>query len=242
MSTKTSLLRLGNMSVLVVRKPIKNLHLAVLPPDGKVRVSSPLRLKDDAIRTLIATRIPWIRKHQATLLAQERQSPREYVSGESHYLFGRRYRLNVELTNSRPGIAVKDKSRIVLQARPNSTTEKREQIFREWYRTALGPVAGDLLEKWSNKIGVRPASWGIKRMKTRWGTCHQEAERIWLNLELAKKPHRCIEYVVVHELVHLIEKTHNERFVDLMTSYLPTWQSSKEELNRFILASEKWNH
>ncbi len=242
MSTKTSLLRLGNMSVLVVRKPIKNLHLAVLPPDGKVRVSSPLRLKDDEIRTLIATRIPWIRKHQATLLAQERQSPRKYVSGESHYLFGRRYRLDVEVTSGRPQIYVKNKNRIVLQAGPGSSPKRREQVFKDWYRTALRPVLGDLLEKWSNKIGVRPASWGIKRMKTRWGTCQQEAERIWLNLELAKKPFTCIEYVVVHELLHLIEKKHNERFLDMLTDYLPAWRSSKEELNRFILASEKWNH
>jgi predicted metal-dependent hydrolase len=234
---------MGNIEVVVVRKPIKNLHLSVLPPDGKVRVSSPLRLKDDMIRTLIATRIPWIRKHQAALQAQQRENPREYVSGESHYLFGKRYRLDVELTKSnRPRISVKGKSRIVLQTRQDSSAEKREQIFRAWYRTALRPVATELLEKWSGKIGVRPASWGIKRMKTRWGTCQHEAERIWLNLELAKKPFTCIEYVVVHELLHLIEKRHNERFLDMLTDYLPAWQSTKDELNRFILASEKWNH
>ena len=233
---------MGSIEVLVLRKPIKNLHLAVLPPDGRVRVSSPLRLTDEAIRTLIATRIPWIRKRQAALLAQARESEREYVSGESHYLFGRRYRLDLVVQDGPARVYLMNKSRLVLEARPNSTTERREQVFREWYRAALKPVAGELLEKWATKMGVRPDYWGIKRMKTRWGTCQQERARIWLNLELAKKPLRCIEYVVVHELLHLIERKHNERFIKLMTDHLPAWQSTREELNRFILASEKWNH
>jgi predicted metal-dependent hydrolase len=229
------------VEVLVVRKPIKNLHLSILPPDGKVRVSSPLRLKDDAIRTLIATRIPWIRKHQATLKAQERESPREYVAGESHYLFGKRYRLDIESSNSAPCVYVKNKSRIVMHTRLASSARSREQLFKEWYRAELRPVAGDLLDQWSRRIGVGPTSWGIKRMKTRWGTCHREAARIWLNLELAKKPIGCIEYVVVHELVHLIERKHNEHFADLMTGYLPKWRSARDELNRFMLSHERWS-
>jgi predicted metal-dependent hydrolase len=233
---------MGTIEVLVVRKPIKNLHLSVLPPDGRVRVSSPLRLKDDAIRTLIATRIPWIRKHQTALQAQERQSSREYTSGESHYLFGRRYRLEVEATSGPAAVHVKNKSRLVLQMRPHLPVGKREQVFRDWYRTELRPVASALIEKWSHAIGVRPPSWTIRRMKTRWGTCQEEAARICLNLELAKKPMRCVEYVVVHELVHLMEQKHNARFLGLMTSYLPGWSGAKEELNRFILAPEKWNH
>lgn len=241
MNTRTSFLQIGNIQVLVVRKPIKNLHLSILPPDGKVRVSSPLRLKEDAIRTLIATRIPWIRKHQATMRAQERESPREYVAGESHYLFGRRYRLDVEVKNSQPLVYLKGKSRIVMHTRPEASARSREHLLKEWYRSELRPVAGDLLDQWSRRIGVEPVSWDIKRMKTRWGTCHQEASRIWLNLELAKKPIGCIEYVVVHELVHLIERKHNERFMDLMTGYLPKWRSAKEELNRLMLSHEKWS-
>src|SRR5262245_20270155 len=194
MSTEVSSLLMGTIEVLVVRKPIKNLHLSILPPDGKVRVSSPLRLKDDAIRTLIATRIPWIRKHQASFHAQERQSPREYVSGESQYLFGRRYRLEVEGGNGVSHVYIRNKSRIVLEVRATSSSGRREQVFREWYRAKLKPVVSELVEKWSEKISVRPRAWGIKRMKTRWGTCNQKAGRICLNLELAKKPVRCIEY------------------------------------------------
>jgi predicted metal-dependent hydrolase len=242
MSIKTSALQIGSIEVQVVRKPIKNLHLSILPPDGKVRVSSPLHLKDNAIRTLIATRLSWIHKHRARFTSQARESPREYVSGESHYLFGRRYRLEVVFENTSPRVDLRGKNKIVLRVRPNCSVARREEVVRDWYRTQLKLVLAELLEKWSAQIGVHPSLYGIKRMKTRWGTCHHETRRIWLNLELAKKPIPCVEYVVVHELLHLIEQSHNERFLGLMTSHLPTWQSSKEELNRFILASEKWNH
>jgi len=242
MSTKTSALHIGSIEVQVVRKPIKNLHLSILPPDGKVRVSSPLHLKDNAIRTLIATRLSWIHKHRARFTSQARESPREYVSGESHYLFGRRYRLEVVFENTSPRVYVRGKNKIVLQVRPNCPFTRREQVLKDWYRTQLKLVSAELFEKWSAQIGVHPSVYGIKRMKTRWGTCHHVTGRIWLNLELAKKPIPCVEYVVVHELLHLIEESHNERFLGLMTDYLPTWRSSKEELNRFVLASEKWNH
>jgi len=225
---------------MVVRKPIKNLHLSILPPDGKVRVSSPLYMKDDAIRTLIATRIPWIHKQKAKFEAQERQTKREYISGESHYFLGKRYRLEVVHENISPRVSLKNKKMIMLQVPPNSTLSRREQTLLDWYRSELRLISGELLEAWQQRIGVSVESWGIKRMKTRWGTCNQKARRIWLNLELAKKPLASIEYVVVHELVHLIEKKHNDRFVNLMTSHLPKWRSSKEELNRFMLAHETW--
>jgi len=242
MSTSSCFLQIGTVEVLVVRKPIKNLHLAVLPPDGKIRVSSPLHLKDDAIRTLIATRIPWIRKQKAKFEAQERQTPRQYVSGESHYFLGRRYRLEVIHGDKSPHVSLKGNNKIILQVRENSTLVKREEVLMGWCRKELRMLAEELLEKWQKSIGVTARSWGIKRMKTRWGTCNQKAGRIWLNLELVKKPIACVEYVVVHELVHLIEKKHNQRFVDLMTTYLPKWRSVKEELNRFMLSHEEWNH
>jgi predicted metal-dependent hydrolase len=222
-----------------VRKAIRNLHLAVLPPDGRVRVSSPLHLNDDAIRTLIATRIPWIRTQKTKFAAQARQTLREYISGESHFFLGKQYRLEV-LQGDQPQASLKGKNKIVLQVRPNSTMERREAVLMEWYRKELKEVSASLVETWQEKIGVRVESWGIKRMKTRWGTCNRNAGRIWLNSELVKKPIGCIEYVIVHELLHLIEKKHNERFVALMTNHLPKWRSSKEELNRLMLAHEKW--
>jgi predicted metal-dependent hydrolase len=230
------------MEVLVVRKPIKNLHLAVLPPNGIVRVSSPMHLKDDAIRSLIATRIPWIRKQRTKFEGQERQTPREYVSGESHYLLGEAHRLEVVWEDRPAGVRLVGKKRIILQVRPNSPLAKREEVLMEWYRDELRGIVDGLLRSWQDRIGVAVERWGIKRMKTRWGTCNQKARRIWLNLELAKKPMACIEYVVVHELVHLIEKQHNDRFVALMTKHLPKWRSCKEELNRFMLAHEEWSY
>ena len=230
------------MEVLVVRKPIKNLHLSILPPDGKIRVSSPLHLKDDVIRSLVATRIPWIRRQRATFSAQERQTPREYISGESHYVLGKAHRLKVVWENGPPSVKVKGRNRIVLQVRRNSSLARREEVLMGWYRNELRVISAKLLEAWQKRIGVAVRSWGIKRMKTRWGTCNRKAGRILLNLELVKKPMACIEYVVVHELLHLIEKKHNERFVELMTKHLPKWRTSKEELNRFMLAHEEWSY
>jgi len=230
------------MEVLVVRKLIKNLHLAVMPPEGKIRVSSPAHLQDDAIRTLIATRIPWIRKQKAKFEAQERQTPREYISGESHYFLGKRYRLEVIYADKSSHVGLKGNNRIILQVRQDTTPVRREEVFADWCRNELRVVSAGLLERWQKRIGVQAGSWGIKRMKTRWGTCNQKAGRVWLNLELVKKPMACIEYVVVHELLHLIEKKHNQRFVDLMTKHLPKWRSSREELNRFMLSHEEWSY
>jgi predicted metal-dependent hydrolase len=240
MNTNSCLLQIGTMEVLVVRKPIRNLHLAVLPPDGKVRVSSPLHLKDDAIRTLIATRIPWIRTQKAKFVGQARQTPREYVSGESHFFLGKQYRLEVVHGDQTPHASLKGKNKIILQVRQNCTLARREEMLMDWYREELRVVSTALLANWQKKIGVQVGDWGIKRMKTRWGTCNRNAGRIWLNLELVKKPVAYIEYVVVHELLHLIEKKHNEHFVGLMTMHLPKWRSLKEELNRLMLAHEKW--
>ena len=237
-----SYLQLGSIEALVVRKPIKNLHLSVLPPGGRVRIAAPEHMKDDAIRMFIATRIPWIKKQQGKFATQERQTKREYVSGESHYFFGKRYRLEIVYEDNPPRVSVMGNSKIVLHVRQKSTLEKREETMAEWYRKELRTVVDEVISKWQKKTGVHAGAWRIKKMKTRWGTCNQKAGRIWLNLELAKKPIACIEYVIVHELLHLIEKKHNERFVNLITKYLPKWRSEKEELNRFILSHEKWNH
>lgn len=241
MSTN-SYLQLGTIEALVIRKPIKNLHLSVLPPDGWVRISAPQNMKDDAIRTLIALRLPWIKKQQAKFAGQERQVKREFISGESHYLFGKRYRLELVYKDGKPNVFLKRKNKIVLQVRPKSSVLKRQETMADWYRKELHPIVGDLINKWQKQIGVKADYWAIKRMKTRWGTCNHQKARILINLELVKKPMDCVEYVVVHELLHLVEKKHNEKFNALMTKYLPKWKGSKEELNRFILSYEEWNY
>jgi predicted metal-dependent hydrolase len=187
-------------------------------------------------------KLPWIWKQKAKFEAQERQTKRMYVSGETHYFFGRRYRLEVLYENGPAQVELRENTKIILRVRPLSTVAKREEVVMEWYRKELRNVADKMISKWQGKIGVRVKSWGIKKMKTRWGTCNQKAGRIWINLELAKKPISCVEYIVVHELLHLIEKKHNERFVALITKYLPKWRNEKEELNRFALSHEEWNY
>lgn len=241
MSTN-SFLQLGSIDVLVVRKPIKNLHLSVLPPAGRVRVTSPEGMKDDAIRTLIALRLPWIKKQQGKFVGQDRQTERAYVSGESHYFFGKRYRLELVYKDEVPAVFLKGKSKIILQVRPNCTVAKRHEVMTEWYRKQLHPVVEELMTKWQKKIGAEATYWGIKQMKTRWGTCNHKRARILINLELTKKPIPCVEYVIVHELLHLIERKHNEKFLSLMTRYIPKWQSIKEDLNSFVLSYEEWKY
>ena len=240
MSTNQSLFKVGGIEVIVLHKNVKNLHLNVLPPIGKVRVSAPTNMSDDAIRTFLATRISWIKKKQARFKGQERQTPRKYVSGESHYYLGKRYRLEVVSVNIRPDVAIEGKKKLVLSVKPKSKLLKREQVMQDWYRGELKNILNVLIEKWQKKIGVQANHWSIRRMKTRWGTCDKKTKRLWFNLELIKKPKSCIQYVVVHELLHLIERKHNDKFVSLMDKYLPKWRSEKDELNQLIISHEKW--
>ena len=241
MNTNTSLLQISDIEVLVLRKSVKNLHLNVLPPIGKVRVTAPFYMKDDAIQTFLATRLSWIRKQQARFKSQERQTPREYVSGETHYFLGNKYKLEVIRDDVKPKVEIAGKKKIVLTVRPDNSLSKREQVMLNWYREELRTLLYKAIGKWEDIIGVKVNNWGIKRMKTRWGTCNNKLRTIWLNLELAKKPVSCVEYVVVHELVHLIEQKHNDKFIALMDNYLPKWRSERDELNRFILSFEEWN-
>ena len=236
------MLEVGSIKALVVRKPIKNLHLSVLPPHGKVRVTAPLAMKDDAIRTLLATRLIWIKKQQKKFEGQERQTKREYVSGESHYLWGKPYRLEVVYENKPSSVRIKGKDKLILSVRPKSNRAKREQVMTDWYRKELRNVARVLIKRWQEVVGVQLDAWGIKRMKTRWGTCNQKAGRIWLNLELAKKPENCLDFIIVHEMTHLLEKKHNDRFKVYMDKFLPRGRQYKEELNRTILSHESWNY
>lgn len=235
-------IQVEGLTVNIVRKDIKNLHLAVYPPDGQVRVAVPLRVDDEAVRLAVISRLGWIRRQQEKFAQQERQSPREYVSGESHYYLGARYRLNLIEQNGASRVEVPNRRYIDLYMRPGSTVDQRRRVVSAWYRAYLRIVIPALLEKWAHIVGVPAAEWGIKQMKTRWGTCNIEAGRIWINLELAKKSPRCLEYIIVHELVHLQERLHNDRFRSLMDQYLPQWQFLRDELNREPLAHEDWEY
>ncbi len=240
MSTNQSLIKVGGIEAVVLYKPVKNLHLNVLPPAGKVRVTAPQNMNDDAIRIFLATRISWIKKMQANFKGQERQTPREYVGGETHYIFGNKYKLEIVEIEGTPSVSIKGKSKILLSIRPKTDILKREQIMQDWYRIELREVLNKSVAKWESKIGVKVNDWGIRRMKTRWGTCNHKQKTIWFNLELSKKPLSCTEYVIVHELLHLIEEKHSEKFVKLLAQYLPKWKSEKEELNSAILSYEEW--
>ncbi len=242
MSTESYVLEINGERVQVNRKDIKHLYLSVHPPNGQVRVSVPLYLSDDAVRMAVVSRLGWIRHQQAEFAAQERQSEREMVHGESHYFLGIRYRLMIEEKEAPSKIYVHGGNKLVLQVRPGSDANKRRAVLNAWYRAELKRRIPELLEKWQAVMGVQATAWGIKRMKTRWGSCNIEEKRIWLNLELAKKPPQCLEYVLVHELTHLLERNHNERFHTLMDQFMPQWPLYRDELNRAPLAHEHWGY
>ena len=226
----------------VVRKDIKNLHLGVYPPNGRVRVAAPLRLDDDAVRLAVISRLGWIRRRQAEFERQERQSQRELVTGESHYFEGRRYRLDVGERHGPPAVRLLNNKRMALRVRPGADRHAREAVLDRWYRSQLRSRLPVLLAKWEPKVGVSVAEVRIRRMKTRWGSCNRAAGRIWLNLELVKKPVACFEYIIVHEMVHLIERTHNDRFWKLMDGLMPQWRVRRDELNRAPLAHATWKY
>ena len=232
----------NDLVVDVVRKNIKNLHLGVYPPNGRIRVAAPLRVNDEAVRLFIITKLAWIKRQLAKFGGQERQSAREYVSGESHYYQGHRYLLNVIYQKGAPAVILRNNTTMDLFVRPGSDTSQRERVLIAWYRQRLKEEIVPLIAKWEPIIGVKVAEWGVKQMKTKWGTCNTRAHRIWLNLELIKKPLHCLEYVIVHEMVHLLERLHNDRFKAYMNSFMPLWQYYREELNRAPLGYEAWEY
>lgn len=224
----------------VIKKNIKNLHVSVLPPTGRVRITSPLKMKDEAIRMAIISRSSWIKKQQIKFQNQKRQSIREYVSGESHYFLGKPYRLKVVETNDKSNISIKGKTQIILEILKGTSLDNRGYQFSKWYRIQLKQVIDKLIIKWEKKMNVKVNKVGIRHMKTRWGSCNQQKKSIWLNLELIKKPSACIEYVLVHEFCHLTEKKHNDAFLKLMDKNIPKWRMFKDELNKMPLSYEKW--
>ncbi|QBQ56180.1 M48 family metallopeptidase [Nitrosococcus wardiae] len=241
MNTKRHFIEVSGLRVEVVRKAIKNLHLGVYPPVGRVRVAAPLRVDDEAVRLAVISKLGWIRRQQARFLEQPRQSPRQMVTGESHYFQGRRYRLHVVEENAAPRVQLKGNTALELYVRPGSDATKRRAILNEWYRRELKALVPNLIIQWEPVIGVQVAEWGVKKMKTKWGTCNIAARRVWLNLDLAKHPFRCLEYILVHEMVHLLERYHNDRFRHLMDQFLPSWRLRHEELNQGPLAHEHWD-
>lgn len=240
MSTDRARIEIRGIAVEVVRKDIKHLHLGVYPPEGRVRVAAPLRLDDDAVRLAVISRLAWIRRKRAEFERQDRQSQREFVSGESHYFEGRRYRLDVIESNRTTGVRLRGTAWIEMRVRPGTAREAREAILYRWYRARLREQIPAIIAKWEPRIGVSVADWRIRRMKTRWGACNREAGRIWLNSELAKKPVSSLEYVVVHEMSHLVEPRHDERFRTLLDRVMPSWRQRMDDLNREPLASEEW--
>ncbi|MFH0352047.1 MAG: M48 family metallopeptidase [Chromatiales bacterium] len=242
MHPKTRRITVGHLSVEVVRKDIKHLHLGVYPPHGRVRVAAPLVVSDEAVRLAVIGKLSWIKKQRVKFDAQPRQSRREMVNGESHYFLGRRYRLRVLEHGGPASVALRGKASMILRVRSNTTGEQREQVLLRWHREQLRAMIPPLLEKWQPALGVQVADWGIKKMKTKWGSCNVDARRVWLNLELAKKPVQCLEFVVVHELMHMLERRHGDRFMTLMDCYLPTWRTIREGLNRAPLGHEQWRY
>jgi predicted metal-dependent hydrolase len=232
----------SGFQVEVVRKDIKNLHLAVYPPQGRVRIAVPLRLDDEAARLAVISRLGWVRRKQAILNEQERQSEREMVTGESHYVEGHRYRLDVIEHDGPTSVKIRNNSTLELSVRPRTNREKREAVVHRWYRRRLRERIPELIAKWEPLIGVRVTHWGIKKMKTRWGTCNIAARRIWLNLELAKKPTSCLEYILVHEMVHFLERHHNDQFREYMDKFMPQWRLLRDKLNQAPLAHEDWRY
>lgn len=230
----------SDITIDVVKKNIKNLHLAVYPPTGRVRIAAPFNIDDEAIRLFAISKLRWIKKHRENFDNQRRETKREYISGESHYFRGRRFLLNVIYQNEKPKVEIHNKSYIFLYVRENSSLEQREKVLTAWYREQLKKEIPHFIEKWEKKIGIKLNGWQVKKMLTKWGTCNIEARRIWLNLELAKKPIHCLEYIIVHELVHFIERHHNNHYIALMDKFLPNWRFSQSELNRLILSYEEW--
>ncbi len=232
---------ISNIKIDVVKKDIKNLHLAVYPPTGRVRIAAPLKTKNETIRLFAVSKLGWIKKHQRTFEGQVRESAREFASGESHYFNGKRYLLKITEHNASTRVELHHK-RIELFIKRNSTSKQRAKALKDWFREQLKSQIPNLIEKWESRMGVQLNDWGVKQMKTKWGTCNIEAKRIWLNLELVKKPGRCLEYIIVHEMVHLLERHHNDYFVAHMDRFLPQWKTTKKELNSLPVSHSDWDY
>ncbi|MCF6238017.1 MAG: M48 family metallopeptidase [Candidatus Marinimicrobia bacterium] len=233
-------IKLGEISIQVTRKDIKNVHLSVHPPDGRVTLAAPSATRLDVARAYAISKLGWIRNQQEKLARQERETPRQFIERESHYLWGRRYLMTVEYKEAKPVVKL-DHKRMMLTVRPGATREKRHEIMHEWHKSLLHKEVPTFIKKWENKLKVGVTGYFLQRMKTKWGSCNHRAGHIRLNTELVKKPKDLLEYVIVHEMTHLLEPTHSDRFVALLDEYYPSWRESRAELNELPLAAEVWN-
>lgn len=234
-------LDLGEMHAEVIRKPIKHVHLSVYPPHGLVRISAPEGMTLETIRLYAITKLGWIKSQQSKILAQERETPREYLDRESHYVWGKRYLLKV--IPSAAGSSIKRKhSTLELHVRHGSTEVKCADVLEAWYREQIKAAVPALLEKWQPLMGVAAGRLHVQRMRTKWGSCNPATGLIRLNTDLAKKPPQCLEYILVHELTHLLEPTHNGRFQSLLDGFMPHWRQVKAELNRLPVRHEDWDY
>jgi predicted metal-dependent hydrolase len=238
MSTR---IQLGEIGLDVVKKDIKNIHLSVYPPTGTVRIAAPLRMDLDTIRIFAISKLGWIKQQQRKLQAQERETPREYLERESHYVWGQRYLLKIVEKEAVPSVELKHRT-IILTVRPGRNEAQRQAMMEAWYRQQLKDAIASLLAQWEPRLGVSVQHFQVRKMKTKWGTCSPDSQTIRLNLELAKKPAVCLEYIVVHEMMHLLEPTHNQRFIALMDQFMPQWRHYREELNRLPVRQEKWDY
>lgn len=236
----TETIQIGEIAVSVTRKDIKNVHLSVHPPNGRVTLVTPMETRPEVARAYAVSKLGWIRNQQAKLRGQARETPREFIERESHSLWGRRYLLSVKEEEAKPSIRL-DHRRIVLTIRPGTSHPQREAVVHDWHKSLLHAAIPKLIQKWEPKLGVKVSSYYLQRMKTKWGSCNHCARNIRLNTELVKKPKDLLEYVVVHEMIHLIAPTHSEQFLSLMTKHYPAWREARAELNELPLAAAVWN-
>ena len=241
MSTKTNHLTIANIPITVVRKDIKHIHLAVYPPDGHVTIAAPKNKTDEHLRVFAIEKLRWIRESKKALIEQERQPPREYIPGESHYYLGGRYLLQVQQTTGKHEVHLRNNKYLELHVQNPQDKNSKERLLENWYREQLQEIAEERIKHWEEQLNVKCNEWRIKKMKTKWGTCNHEDKRVWLNLHLAKKSPEIIEYVILHELTHLIEKNHTSRFKQLLDKHMPSWKSKRRELNE-IIYEEQWQH
>jgi predicted metal-dependent hydrolase len=232
-------IRFGGVAIAVTRKDIKHVHLSVHPPDGRVTLTAPRGTRGEVARAYAVSKLGWIRDQQTRLRAQARETPRQFVTRESHYLWGRRYLLAVREEDARPSVRLSHRS-ILLTVRPGSNRAQREAVMQAWHRSLLHGTVPELIRQWERKLEVRVARYFLQRMKTKWGSCNHRARNIRLNTELVKKPKDLLEYVVVHEMLHLVAPTHSEQFFTLMTAHYPSWREARAELNELPLGAEAW--
>jgi len=232
-------IHLGEVAIAVTRKDVKHVHLSVHPPDGRVTLVAPKGTRPEVARAYVVSRLGWIRKQQRRLRAQARETPRQFVGRESHLLWGRRYLLTVREEDAKPCVKLSHRG-MTLTVRPGSIRAKREAVVHEWHKSLLHEAVPELIRKWERTLGIAVAGYFLQRMKTKWGSCNHRARTIRLNTELVKKPKDLLEYVIVHEMLHMFEKTHSDRFIALLERHYPTWREARAELNELPLAAEVW--